>query len=81
MALGFALGFGLAARTGDPRLGPRRVRDRGGAGACSGLHNDCRYKAFFQRLKSSSATYRVDGRQRREARAAGTLAAGMASGC
>ena len=25
------------------------------------LHNDCRYKAFFQRLKSTSGSYRIDG--------------------
>ena len=44
-------GYGLAARTGRPALGGRRVRDRAGLGVSS-LHNDCRYKAFFQRLKS-----------------------------
>lgn len=60
MALGFALGFGLAVRTG--RL------DWAAAGfaialgwTALGLHNDCRYKAFIQRLKSASASYRVDG--------------------
>ena len=25
------------------------------------LHNDCRYKAFFQRLKAATGSYRVDG--------------------
>ncbi len=25
------------------------------------LHNDCRYKAFFQRLKSAKGSYRIDG--------------------
>jgi hypothetical protein len=29
--------------------------------ALLGLHNDCRYKAFFQRLKRETSTYRVDG--------------------
>ncbi|WP_206108179.1 CDP-alcohol phosphatidyltransferase family protein [Paludisphaera soli] len=60
MATGFALGFGLAVRTGNV----------GWAGAgfaialgwtLLGLHNDCRYKAFVQRLKSSRESYRVEG--------------------
>ena len=36
------------------------LRSRSGWGLLS-LHNDCRYKAFFQRLKSTSASYRIDG--------------------
>jgi hypothetical protein len=28
---------------------------------CLSLHNDCRYKAFFQRLKRETCRYRVDG--------------------
>lgn len=60
LTLGFALGFGLAARTGEPRWAVAGFLI--GAGwAFLGLHNDCRYKAFFQRLKASSGTYRVDG--------------------
>jgi hypothetical protein len=60
LALGFALGYGLAARSGDPRwtlagfaiaLGWEML----------GLQNDCLYKAFFQRLKRETATFRVAG--------------------
>ena len=40
-------------------LGGGGVRDRAGWTFLS-LHNDCRYKAFFQRLKRESG-YRVDG--------------------
>jgi len=60
LALGFALGFGLAERSGD-------VLWAAGGGlialgwAVLGLHNDCRYKAFFQRLKASPESYRVEG--------------------
>jgi hypothetical protein len=60
MALGFGLGQGLAMRTGDPRWSAA-----GFAIACGwtflSLQNDCRYKAFFQRLKAVSGSYRVDG--------------------
>ena len=60
LALGFALGYGLAARTGDPAWALAGFAIA--AGWCLlGLHNDCRYKAFFQRLKSSTASYRVEG--------------------
>jgi len=60
MSLGFALGFGLAARTGN--LAWALAGFAIATGWCLlGLHNDCRYKAFFQRLKSSSLTYRVEG--------------------
>lgn len=59
LTLGFGLGFGLAVRTGQ--LGWTAA---GFAIACGwaglGLHNDCRYKAFFQRLKSDRRAYRVD---------------------
>lgn len=57
---GFALGYGLAARTGD-------LRWAGGGFAIAtgwlflGLHNDCRYKATFQRLKREARSFRVDG--------------------
>lgn len=60
LALGFGLGFGLARRTGELPWAA--------AGFCVavgwtflGLHNDCRYKAFFQRLKREDHSYRVDG--------------------
>ncbi len=60
LALGFGLGQGLAVRSGDPRWSAA-----GFAIACGwtflNLHNDCRYKAFFQRLKASNGAYRVEG--------------------
>src|SRR3954464_7679620 len=60
LSLGFALGYGLAAQTG--RLAWALAGFAIAAGWCLlALHNDCRYKAFFQRLKSSSLTYRVEG--------------------
>jgi hypothetical protein len=59
LSLGFALGFGLAARTGG--LGWATAGFLVGLGwAFLGLHNDCRYKAFFQRLKAEHRTFRVD---------------------
>jgi phosphatidylglycerophosphate synthase len=60
LATGFALGYGLAARSGDPRWTIAGIAIAGGW-AMLGLHNDCRYKAFFQRLKAATASYRVDG--------------------
>jgi hypothetical protein len=58
--LGFALGYGLAARTGDVRWAAAGFAIAlGWAGLA--LHNDCRYKAFFQRLKRESGTFRVEG--------------------
>lgn len=60
LALGFALGFGLAVRTGRLFWAPVGFTIAVGWTVLS-LHNDCRYKAFFQRLKSSSESYRVDG--------------------
>ena len=60
MTLGFALGFGLAERAGDPLWAVA-----GGLIALGwtvlGLHNDCRYKAFFQRLKAAPGAFRVEG--------------------
>lgn len=60
LALGFALGFGLAMRGGSP------LWSLGGFAIAAGwtllsLHNDCRYKAFFQRLKRDDRAYRIDG--------------------
>jgi CDP-alcohol phosphatidyltransferase len=60
LALGFALGYGLAARSGDPRWTIAGLTIGVGWTLLS-LHNDCRYKAFFQRLKSASVSFRVDG--------------------
>ncbi len=60
MALAFGAGYGLAARTG--RLDYALAGFAAAVGwALLSLHNDCRYKAFFQRLKSSQASYRVHG--------------------
>jgi hypothetical protein len=60
LALGFALGYGLAARTDDTRWTIAGFAIAAGWALLS-LHNDCRYKAFFQRLKSTTASYRLDG--------------------
>jgi CDP-alcohol phosphatidyltransferase len=60
VALGFALGYGLAERTGDLRWAAAGFAISSGWLGL-GLHNDCRYKAFFQRLKRDTQTYRVDG--------------------
>lgn len=60
LTLGFALGYGLAVRFGDPRWAIAGFAIGLGWAGLS-LHNDCRYKAFFQRLKSVQGTYRVDG--------------------
>lgn len=59
-ALGFGLGFGLASRSGQPAWALAGFAIAGGWALLS-LHNDCRYKAFFQRLKSSGGTYLVAG--------------------
>ncbi len=60
LSLGFALGYGLATRTGDPRWALAGFAIATGWTVLS-LHNDCRYKAFFQRLKRETISYRVDG--------------------
>ena len=60
LTLGFALGYGLAARFDDPRWAIAGFAVGLGWAGLS-LHNDCRYKAFFQRLKSKTGSYRVDG--------------------
>ncbi len=60
MALGFALGFGLAIRTGDVGWSAAGFLVAGGW-TFLGLHNDCRYKAFFQRLKREEGSFRVEG--------------------
>ncbi len=59
LATGFGLGYGLASRSGDPRWAIAGLLIAGGWMMLS-LHNDCRYKAFFQRLKAGTSTYRVD---------------------
>jgi hypothetical protein len=60
LTLGFALGYGLAARSGDARWTIAGFAIAAGWAVLS-LHNDCRYKAFFQRLKSTTRSYRIDG--------------------
>jgi hypothetical protein len=60
MALGFSLGFGMALRTGDPLWSVAGFAVAFGWAGLS-LHNDCRYKAFFQRLKKDGRTFRVEG--------------------
>jgi hypothetical protein len=60
LALGFALGYGLAARSGDARWTIAGFAISAGWALLS-LHNDCRYKAFFQRLKSTTRSFRIDG--------------------
>ena len=60
LALGFALGHGLALRSGDPTWSVAGFAIAFGWSFLS-LQNDCRYKAFVQRLKAASGSYRVDG--------------------
>lgn len=60
LALGFALGFGLTLRTGQPAWSIAGFAIAAGWTLLA-LHNDCRYKAFFQQLKRSDQTYRVIG--------------------
>ncbi len=57
-ALGW--GIGLAIRFGQPQWAIAGFAIGLGWAGLS-LHNDCRYKAFFQRLKSATGSYRVDG--------------------
>lgn len=58
--VGFGLGYGLASRSGDPAwaIGGFAI---GMGWLLLGLHNDCRYKAFFQQLKRAAITYEVRG--------------------
>lgn len=60
LATGFALGFGLARRSGDPTWAIAGLAI-GGGWTFLGLHNDCRYKAFFQRLKAATTSFCIDG--------------------
>jgi phosphatidylglycerophosphate synthase len=60
MTLGFALGVGLAVHDAAP------VWSLAGFAIALGLtmlnlHNDCRYKAFFQRLKAAQSRFQVQG--------------------
>ena len=60
LALGFALGMGLAERSGEPLWAVAGASIAVGWAGLS-LHNDCRYKAFFQRLKAAPGAFRVEG--------------------
>ncbi|MGE3820661.1 MAG: phosphatidylglycerophosphate synthase, partial [Isosphaeraceae bacterium] len=60
LALGFALGHGLAVRTGAAFWSVAGFAIAAGWAGLS-LHDDCRYKAFFARLKREGRSYRVDG--------------------
>jgi phosphatidylglycerophosphate synthase len=60
MAVAFALGDGLARRLGNPAWAIAGFAIAMGW-ALLALHNDCRYKALFQRLKSAGGSYRVEG--------------------
>jgi hypothetical protein len=60
LALGFVLGYGLAVRTEDPRWAAAGFATALGWGVL-GLANDCRYKAFFQRLKRETRAFHVHG--------------------
>jgi hypothetical protein len=60
LVLGFGLGFGLANRSGQPAWALTGFAIAVGWALLS-LHNDCRYKAFFQCLKSAGGVYIVVG--------------------
>ena len=60
LSLGFGLGYGLASRTGHLPWAAAGLAV--GAGwTFLNLHDDCRYKAFFQPLKRASGSFRVAG--------------------
>lgn len=60
LAVGFGLGFGLAVRTGGLYWTAAGFLIATGRLFLS-IHNDCRYKAFFQRMKKETRSFRVDG--------------------
>ena len=73
MAIGFALGYGLAARSGEIRWTIAGFAIAAGWGLFS-MHNDCRYKAFFQRLEDCLRQLSDRWRSRRPTGAAGPVA-------
>ena len=60
LTLGFGLGHGLALITADPRWSVAGFSIALGW-LFLGLQNDCRYKAFFQRLKAAQGSFQVEG--------------------
>ena len=60
LGLGFALGHGLTRHSGDSNWSIAGFAIAFGWIGLS-LHNDCRYKAFFQQLKRETRTGRVQG--------------------
>lgn len=60
LSLGFGLGYGLAVRSGDVHWTAAGFAIAVGW-TFLGIQNDCRYKAFFQRLKATTGSYRVEG--------------------
>ena len=73
MALGFALGYGMCIRTGNPAWCIAGFAIAAGWTFLS-LQNDCRYKAFFQRLEEHIRDLFHRRRKRRQAPAPGPLA-------
>lgn len=60
LAVGFAIGFGLTMR-GELLLWTLCGFVIAASWTLLNLHNDCRYKAFFQRLKQPNEIHRVEG--------------------
>ena len=60
LSQGFALGYGLTSLTGEPLWSVAGFAIALGWALLS-LHNDCRYKAVFQRIKSTRQSFRVNG--------------------
>jgi hypothetical protein len=61
LALGFALGFGLALRLASPAWAALGFL-LGASLLLLPLHEDCRYKSLFQRLKRDACDFLVHGR-------------------
>jgi hypothetical protein len=60
LTLGFSLGQGLAMRSGDPTWSAAGMAISAGWTLLA-LHNDVRYKAIFQRLKTAEGAFLVTG--------------------
>lgn len=58
LSLGFALGFGISLAQSNPYWCLAGFAIAAGWTFLN-LHNDCRYKSFFQQLKRGARTYRV----------------------